>query len=362
MAQIQSLLIYPIKSCAEQSVCEAVVTPRGFFGDRAFQITHAMESRYLTPREAGCESLFFVEPTLSEDHSHLTLRLRGGGASPLTLDIKNKLKQPRSTDVVMTTTLGVPRPNDNKEPLVDLGDTAAKWLSQVLPAVQGGCRLSGIGATGYRRMVVENWKQGEKVEGAWPVSLADEAPFLLCSEASLRDLNRRLQTRRKKCVDMRRFRPNIVVDDIGGAAPLEPFEEDTWKKIRIGGASGSRSVDFLVWQRCSRCVMTTIDRDSLEKSSEPLDTLSLYRERAHGCRNFGVHLIPIPSSCGKQCDPMEEIGKLALCGRLQVLEYDEGRRLEWSLARKELQLKERNKWLLASFMVALLSVIAWSLL
>ena len=61
MAQIQSLLIYPIKSCAEQSIREAVVTPRGFFGDRAFQVTHAMESRYLTPREAGCEKLFFVE-------------------------------------------------------------------------------------------------------------------------------------------------------------------------------------------------------------------------------------------------------------------------------------------------------------
>ena len=79
---------------------------------------------------------------------------------------------------------------------------------------------------------------------------------------------------------MRRFRPNIVV------AGLKPWEEDTLRRLRIGG------VEFHVWQRCGRCVMTTIDRDTLTRGKEPLATLSTFRERAHGQRNFGMHLVP----------------------------------------------------------------------
>ena len=93
----------------------------------------------------------------------------------------------------MTRVLGVPRPNDNREPLEDYGDAVGEWLSRALPAVDGGCRLSGIGTTtaaaaattttttasgqhqpAYGRVVMENPKQGEPA-GAWPVSLADEA-------------------------------------------------------------------------------------------------------------------------------------------------------------------------------------------
>ena len=142
-----------------------------------------------------------------------------------------------------------------------------QWLSAVLPAVTGGCRLSGIGTAarrgsnpgntgaaagagaGYARVVLANPKQGEAcpVTDA-PVSLADEAPYLLTNLASLADLNARLQRRGQQTVDMRRFRPNIVVN---GAAAA--WEEDTWKRIRLmthlrtagsrvgGGISGGAS-------------------------------------------------------------------------------------------------------------------------
>ena len=53
--QVTGLFIYPVKSCAEQSLASAEVTPRGFAGDRIFQVTHADEQRYLTPRESGCQ-------------------------------------------------------------------------------------------------------------------------------------------------------------------------------------------------------------------------------------------------------------------------------------------------------------------
>lgn len=110
---------------------------------------------------------------------------------------------------------------------------------------------------------------------------------------------------------MRRFRPNIV---IGG---LEPWEEDSLKRIKIG------PIEFLVWQRCGRCTMTTIDRDTLKRCGKPLNTLSSFRERENGQRNFGVHMIPV-------LENVESEGMVISVGdKVEILEYNEERRSEW---------------------------------
>merc|ERR1711920_42196 len=103
---------------------------------------------------------------------------------------------------------------------------------------------------------------------------------------------------------------------MGVVEGLRAWEEDTWKKVRIG------HLEFHVWQRCSRCVMTTIDRDTLERSNEPMATLSKFREREQGCRNFGMHLIPCAESCGSAC-------QISTNDVVQVIEYDEARKEEW---------------------------------
>ena len=68
--------------------------------------------------------------------------------------------------------------------------------------------------------------------------------MLLTSLASLADLNTRLGHR----VPISRFRGNLVVH----GAP--PWEEDTWRRIRIGTAT------FRVAKPCDRCLVTTIDQ------------------------------------------------------------------------------------------------------
>lgn len=42
--------------------------------------------------------------------------------------------------------------------------------------------------------------------------------------------------------------------------------------------------------------MITIDRETLKRGKEPLATLSEFRERSHGQRNFGMHLIAVPET------------------------------------------------------------------
>lgn len=97
------------------------------------------------------------------------------------------------------------------------------------------------------------------------VGYADAFPFLICNEASLDDLNSRLDTP----VPMHRFRPNIVIK---GA---EAFAESEWRRIRIG------SIEFDLVKPCSRCSMITLD-GSGAFNKEPLKTLASYRLNEYG--------------------------------------------------------------------------------
>jgi uncharacterized protein YcbX len=110
--------------------------------------------------------------------------------------------------------------------------------------------------------------------GRREVSFADAYPFLMISEASLADLNRRLP----QPIPINRFRPNIVV---GGAA--DSYAEDQWQSIEIG------SLRFRHGAPCVRCVVTTTDQITLERGKEPLKTLATYRVRSDGGVNFGMN-------------------------------------------------------------------------
>jgi uncharacterized protein YcbX len=296
--KVRELNIYPIKSCAEQRLGKATATARGFEGDRIAQVTDK-NGECCTSREQDKARLFQVAPIFDGR----CLRLGAPGADA-TMEL----------DIVTTVSTPV-QVKHNEAPhklrLDDYGDEVATWLEKATGIP--GCRLSAIGQ-GFKRNVNVNEAQGDAIPNNMeaPVSLADEAPYLLTSETSLADLNRRLLKRGEKMVDMRRFRPNIVISG------LRPWEEDTLRKIRVGG------VEFLVWQRCGRCTMTTIDRDTLERGPEPLATLSTFRERSNGMRNFGMHLIPVPTDSLGSGD-----AQIAVGDTVEILEFDDERRSEW---------------------------------
>ena len=109
-----------------------------------------------------------------------------------------------------------------------------------------------------------------------PLSFADGAPYLLTGMASLEALNQTLA----QAVDMRCFRPNLVFG--GGTA----YAEEDWKRIRIG------EVVFELFKPCTRCVMTTVDLTTGEKSptQEPLKTLAKTRKAV-----FGMNMIALNS-------------------------------------------------------------------
>jgi hypothetical protein len=77
---------------------------------------------------------------------------------------------------------------------------------------------------------------------------------------------------------MNRFRPNFVFS--GG----ESFIEDKWKDFMIG------NLKFRAVKPCSRCVVTTVNQDTAEKGSEPLETLAKFRKTGNKV-NFGMNLV-----------------------------------------------------------------------
>ncbi|BCN26476.1 hybrid-cluster NAD(P)-dependent oxidoreductase [Vibrio alfacsensis] len=129
------------------------------------------------------------------------------------------------------------------------------------------------------------------------VSFADGYPVLVISEASLEELNRRSSEQHS----MDQFRTNLVVAD------AKPFEEDSWKRIRIG------EVEFESVKPCERCILTTVNtqRGTFRESKEPLRTLQEFRANERGGVFFGQNLVARNEGIIRQGDKVE------------VLEYKE---------------------------------------
>lgn len=150
--------------------------------------------------------------------------------------------------------------------VTDQGREAAEVLSRFLGVK---CRVVFM-PDASRRQVNQNYAPSPDDV----VGFVDGYPFLLISEASLEDLNQRLAVP----IPMNRFRPNLVISG------CLPYEEDTWKWIRIG------EIRFKVAKPCARCIVTTVDQSTGEKGVEPLHTLATYRKQENGIM-FGQNLI-----------------------------------------------------------------------
>ncbi len=209
------------------------------------------EGEFLTQREYP--KLALVTPTLNDDN--------------LTLSAPNY----ESIRVAIQRT-GTPQPvniwKSRGVHAIDQGEEAAQWFSDWL-----GARVHLVHiADGFLRKVNADYA----VNADDHTGFADGYPILIASEEGLADLNSRLET----SVPMNRFRPNVVVKG------CEPFAEDTWKRIRIG------AVELAVVKPCARCVVTTIDKDTLAQSKEPLKTLNSFRKQGNGAM-FGQNVIPL---------------------------------------------------------------------
>ena len=113
------------------------------------------------------------------------------------------------------------------------------------------------------------------------IGFANEGQFLLISEASVNDVNKRLYDKYQddnKLINSNRFRANLVVSG------LSAYEEDNIRSVIIN------NLQFNANKKCTRCNVVCVDQEEGTKlSSEPLLTLSTYR-RDNGKITFGILL------------------------------------------------------------------------
>lgn len=146
-----------------------------------------------------------------------------------------------------------------------VSEEADKWFTSVLAFK---CRLVYMPDC-CKRSVDQRYAPKDAV-----TSFSDAYPYLLIGQASLDNLNSRLN----ESLLMNRFRPNIVFT--GG----EPFEEDMMGQITING------VNFYGVKLCARCAIITINQHTGLKGKEPSKTLASYRSKNNKIL-FGQNLI-----------------------------------------------------------------------
>ena len=162
---------------------------------------------------------------------------------------------------------------------IEATQSISDWFSKIAGEP---CKLVFMPEDGSRPVNPDQAINGENV------SFADGYPYLIIGQASLDDLNSRMEVE----LPMNRFRPNIVV------AGCEPYEEDHWNDIQIG------NVKFHVTHPCTRCVFTTIDQETGKKAAEPLKTLATYRREGKGVI-FGVNTLALETGTIKVGDKVE---------------------------------------------------------
>ncbi len=247
MAVVTQLITYPLKGARGTAAPEMAIGDRGPEGDRRWMVVDP-DGNLVTQREAA--RLCLIGATARADGLHL----EAAGMPPL------DVPRPRAEDPVVEV-----RVWSDRCPARVASPDAHQWLGDFLDRP---LRLVHMPDSTKRRTDADY-----DPVGAW-VSFADGYPALLTNEASLNYLNALLETP----LPMARFRPNVVV------AGAPPFDEDRWRRFRIG------PVPFDGVKPCARCQVPTIDQDTAEAGKEPLRTLARFRKRGSAVL-FGMNVV-----------------------------------------------------------------------
>lgn len=284
---LKSITVYPIKSCAGYSVDSWPLSNTGLLHDREW-LLKSPSGEILTQKKAPemClistlidlnQGILFVDSPRCKTELQILIKSASYYCDTEEMDL-----------------------NDHRYEVQCYNHEVSSWFSNAIgrPCMlwrssASDCRLNKRGGAGMCRDVESS------------LNFVNEAQFLLISEASISDLNSRLnsteisQARRAATfqISAMRFRPNLVIS--GG----EPYAEDVWRRIQVGNKY------FTSLGGCNRCQMINFDHQSgrVQKTNEPLATLASYR-RVNGRILFGV-LLRYENSDPANQDTWLEVGE-----------------------------------------------------
>lgn len=253
MLELSEIWIYPVKSLGGILLQEAQVTDRGLEFDRRWLLVDE-SGRFLSQREYPELALF--RPEIIDSFLRITHRVNLESIDiplrPVFSDATSKIEVTVWEDIVEA---------------FEVNPNTSEWFSKFLGFP---VRLVYMPDGSERKLDPDYAITGDEI-----TSFSDAYPFLIIGQASLDDLNGRLEVK----VPMNRFRPNFVFTN------GEAFEEDNWREFKIG------NVPFVGVKPCDRCVMTTVDQEKgVVSGKDPLKTLAQFRNFGNKVL-FGQNLI-----------------------------------------------------------------------
>ena len=257
---LESVHVYPIKSCAATTPAEAMLVETGFDLDRAWMVVDAA-GEFVTQRELPRMAL--IQPKLKLEE--MILRAPGMLALHVALD---RVESACSVTVWNDTVAAF-----------DMGPLCAQWFSDFLGRP---LRLARFDPE-TRRLANRRWTGTIEAE----TSFQDGFPLLVASSASLAEVNRRLALAGEAPVTMARFRPNLV---LGG---LDAHGEDHLDEIAFETPEGPVRIKLV--KPCSRCPIPDVDPASAVPGHAVGDVLAQYRSdrRLDGALTFGMNAVVV---------------------------------------------------------------------
>ncbi|GAB7353267.1 hypothetical protein MBLNU459_g3774t1 [Dothideomycetes sp. NU459] len=296
---VESLTVYPIKSCAGWQIPHGSpweVRPEGLAWDREWCIVHQGTGAALSQKKYPRMAL--IRPSL--DFKAGVLRI---GTVCERLGTKTEVTVPLSKDprCFIPGDLGKTQQTNVCGDVIDAKAYTSPDIASFLSAAIGvPCQLARFPAPSPSASSTRHSKahlERRSIDGSiHPILFSNESPILTISRSSLNRLNEAIKARSGKAASPSAFRANIILAESPFLPPghEQPYAEDYWTHMRIGSES------FEILGGCRRCQMVCVDQLTAEKNQEPFVTLAKTRRFA-GKVLFGVHTCHLPSVGRTKC-------------------------------------------------------------
>lgn len=270
--EIISMRVYPIKSCRGIEVGETRLRKTGLLLDRNWMFISKSDRKFMTIRSNPSMTLVDTAFIEKDKATHLEITVHGTDARVVipAFPTKEWLKE----NTTLSNVEIWEQPTDAWEYSSEINAVFTKFFSQEVALVYKGPQPRNVAVNGRKELYGRSQEH----------HFADVMSLQIASEASIKDLNARLEkVPNADALTIERFRPNIIVrgrDD-------HPWEEDTWKRIRITTNLPDREMlfklDLDVVARCARCQVPNVNPDTAEKHpKQPWDELMKFRRVDQG--------------------------------------------------------------------------------
>jgi molybdenum cofactor sulfurtransferase len=309
LLHVESLSVYPIKSCAGFSVPPGQawgVYPEGLAWDREWCLVHQGTGAALSQKRYPKMAL--IRPSIDLAEGVLRVRLAGllkgtTAADEITVPLSADPRLFADNTVYRNASAKVC--GDSVQAKTYKSSQISAFFSQALGVA---CHLARFPAAGsgsgssprHSKAHLQKYQRARsmRIPGAYPdvvpvvpgaciskpILLSNESPILTISRSSLNRLNELIKADGGKAAQAEVFRANIVVAENPDYPPglEDPYAEDDWRYLQIGEQY------FEMLGACRRCQMVCIDQQTAERDQEPFSTLAKTR-RFDGRVYFGEH-------------------------------------------------------------------------